>query len=259
MTNSVVKDLDIFTFENSNVRAMVIDNEPWFVGKDVATILGYKKTRNAIASHVPEKFKKVAPIQGGLTGKQNTVIINEAGMYKLVFSSRAKNAEKFTDWVAEEVLPAIRKHGAYMTDEKAFDVVHNASGLADLLQQAADQLKVKDIQINEMKPKALFADAVDKSSKSVLIGDLAKLIKQNGIDIGANRLFNWMRDNYYLISRKGNDYNSPTQKSMERELFTLNEHTITNSDGTILITKTPMVTGKGQRYFIGKFVSSFVK
>ena len=107
MTNSVVKDLDIFTFENSNVRAMVIDGDPWFVGKDVANILGYKKTRNAIASHVPDRFKKVAPIQGGLTGKQNTVIINEAGMYKLVFSSRAKNAEKFTDWVAEDVLPAI--------------------------------------------------------------------------------------------------------------------------------------------------------
>lgn len=255
MTDNVVIDLDIFTFEKSDVRALVIDNEPWFVGKDVASILGYKKTRNAIAAHVPDKFKKVAPIQGVHGGKQNATIINEAGMYKLVFSSHAKNAEKFTDWVAEDVLPTIRKHGAYMTDAKAFDVVHNASGLADLLQQAADQLKAKDIQINEMKPKALFADAVDKSSNSILIGDLAKLIKQNDIDIGANRLFKWMRDNHYLISRKGHDYNSPTQKAMTFELFTLREHTITREDGTIIVTKTPMVTGKGQRYFVDKFLN----
>ena len=258
MANSVVKDLDIFTFEKNDVRALVIDNEPWLVGKDVASILGYSRTADALKAHVDDEDKGVGKIQTP-GGKQNMQIINESGLYSLIISSKMPNAKKFKHWVTSEVLPAIRKHGAYMTDEKAFDVVHNASGLADLLQQAADQLKAKDIQINEMKPKALFADAVDKSSKSVLIGDLAKLIKQNGIDIGANRLFNWMRDNHYLISRKGNDYNSPTQKSMERELFTLNEHTITKSDGTILITKTPMVTGKGQRYFIDKFVSSFVK
>ena len=107
-----------------------------------------------------------------------------------------------------------------------------------------------------MKPKALFADAVDKSSNSILIADLAKLITQNGVDVGPYRLFNWMRDNNYLISRRGNDYNSPTQKGMELGLFTLNERTITTSDGTIIVTKTPMVTGKGQRYFIDKFVSS---
>ncbi len=269
MTNSVVKDLDIFTFENSNVRALVIDNEPWFVGKDVADILGYKDLNRAINQHVDREDRKPLSRKDkgdsypSLWSKKydfaQKIVINESGVYSLIFGSELPTAKDFKHWVTSEVLPAIRKHGAYMTDEKAFDVVHNASGLADLLQQAADQLKAKDIQINEMKPKALFADAVDKSSKSVLIGDLAKLIKQNGIDIGANRLFNWMRDNHYLISRKGNDYNSPTQKSMELELLTLNEHTITKSDGTILITKTPMVTGKGQRYFIDKFVSSFVK
>lgn len=258
MTNSVVKDLDIFRFEKNDVRALVIDGDPWFVGKDVADILGYQNGSRDINRHVDEEDRQKNMLSDGKQLK-STIIINESGLYSLIIGSKLPKAKQFKHWVTSEVLPAIRKHGAYMTDEKAFDVVHNASGLADLLQQAADQLKAKDIQINEMKPKALFADAVDKSSKSVLIGDLAKLIKQNGIDIGANRLFNWMRDNHYLISRKGNDYNSPTQKSMERELFTLNEHTITKSDGTILITKTPMVTGKGQRYFIDKFVSSFVK
>lgn len=257
MANSAVKDLDIFTFDNSNVRAMVIENEPWFVGKDVASILGYKNTRDALSKHVDSEDKNTVAIHDGITrGNPNQTIINESGVYSLIIGSKLPTAKKFKHWVTSEVLPAIRKHGAYMTDAKAFDVVHNASGLADLLQQAADQLKAKDIQIKEMKPKALFADAVDKSSKSVLIGDLAKLIKQNGIDIGAKRLFKWMRDNHYLISRKGNDYNSPTQKSMELELYTLNEHTITKSDGTIIITKTPMVTGKGQKYFIDKFVSS---
>ena len=262
-------NLQLFDFEGNQVRTLKTNGEPWFIGKDVAEILGYKNLSATLSQHVNKEDQKALSYKAYRdscmtlwTDKNdfsNKMVINESGVYSLIFGSGLPTAEKFKHWVTSEVLPAIRKHGAYMTDEKAFDVVHNASGLADLLQQAADQLKAKDIQINEMKPKALFADAVDKSSKSVLIGDLAKLIKQNGIDIGANRLFNWMRDNHYLISRKGNDYNSPTQKSMERELFTLNEHTITKSDGTILITKTPMVTGKGQRYFIDKFVSSFVK
>lgn len=264
MSDKIVTDLDIFRFEKNDVRAMVIENEPWFVGKDVAGILGYKLPTKAIQDHVDAEDRRSEIVKASQffqngKGYVNVDLIKESGVYALIFGSKMPNAKKFKHWVTSEVLPAIRKYGAYMTDAKAFDVVHNASGLADLLQQAADQLKAKDIQINEMKPKALFADAVDKSSKSVLIGDLAKLIKQNGIDIGANRLFNWMRDNHYLISRKGNDYNSPTQKSMERELLTLNEHTITKSDGTILITKTPMVTGKGQRYFIDKFLSSLVK
>lgn len=264
-----MNELQLFDFEGNQVRTLEIKNKPWFIGKDVAKILGYKNLSAALSQHVDKEDQKALSYKAYRdscmtlwTDKNdfsNKMVINESGVYSLIFGSELPTAKDFKHWVTSEVLPAIRKHGVYMTDEKAFDVVHNASGLADLLQQAADQLKAKDIQINEMKPKALFADAVDKSSKSVLIGDLAKLIKQNGIDIGANRLFNWMRDNHYLISRKGNDYNSPTQKSMERELFTLNEHTITKSDGTILITKTPMVTGKGQRYFINKFVSSFVK
>ena len=157
-------------------------------------------------------------------GKQNIQVINESGMYSLILSSKMPNAKKFKHWITSEVLPSIRKHGAYMTDEKAFDVVHNKDGLASLLQQAADQLREKDVQIEEMKPNALFADAVTSSKSTVLIGDLAKMIKQNGVhylyvtvngttkklNMGPNNLFKWMRENHYLIARKGSDYNSPT-------------------------------------------------
>lgn len=141
-----------------------------------------------------------------------------------------------------------------MTDEKAFDVVNNKSGLADLLQQAADQLKRKDIQIAEMKPKALFADSVSASDSTILIGDLAKILKANGVDTGAKRLFQWLRDKSYLINRKGSDWNSPTQKSMNLGLFVIKESTHTQPDGTVRVTKTTKVTGKGQQYFVNKFL-----
>ena len=180
------------------------------------------------------------------------------------------NAKRFKRWVTSEVLPAIRKHGAYMTDAKAFDVVNNKNGLADLLQQAADQLKEKDIQIAKMKPKALFADAVASSKSTVLIGDLAKMIKQNGVHylyifkdglakrlaMGPNNLFKWMRQNHWLIARKGSDYNSPTQKSMSMGLFEIKEKTIVHSDGHTTISKTPKVTGKGQQFFINLFLNA---
>lgn len=162
------------------------------------------------------------------------------------------DAKVFKRWVTSEVLPAIRKHGAYMTDEKAFDVVHNKTGLADLLQQAADQLKQKDIEIAEMKPKALFADSVATSHTTILIGELAKILRGNGIDIGANRLFAWMREHGYLINRKGSDWNMPTQKSMDLGLFKIKETTINHSNGSTSISKTPKVTGKGQQYFVNK-------
>lgn len=141
-----------------------------------------------------------------------------------------------------------------MTDQKAFDVVHNPNGLADLLQQASDQLRQKDIQIEEMKPKALFADSVATSKSTVLVGDLAKILRGNSIDIGATRLFSWMRENGYLINRKGSDWNMPTQKSMDLGLFKIKETTINHSNGATSISKTPKVTGKGQQYFINKFL-----
>lgn len=181
-------------------------------------------------------------------------LITESGVYSLIFSSKLPRAKKFKRWVTSEVLPAIRKHGAYMTDEKAFDVVNNKDGLASLLQQAADQLRAKDIQIEEMKPKALFADSVATSKSTVLIGELAKILRGNGVDIGATRLFRWMREHGYLINRKGSDWNMPTQRAMNLGLFKIKETTINHSNGTTSISKTPKVTGKGQQYFINKFL-----
>lgn len=242
-----------FNFEGNEVRTVTINDQPYFVGKDVAVILGYKNTRDALSHHVDDEDKGVAKLDT-LGGKQKQTIINESGLYSLIIGSKLPQAKKFKRWVTSEVLPAIRKHGAYMTDEKAFDVVHNASGLADLLQQAADQLKAKDIQIAEMKPKALFADSVATSHTTILIGELAKILRGNGIDIGGNRLFRWMRDQGYLISRKGTDYNTPTQKSMDLGLFKIKELTVIHSDGSTSIRKTTKVTGKGQQYFINKFM-----
>ncbi|MCZ9718658.1 phage antirepressor [Lactobacillus mulieris] len=250
-----MKDLQIFSFNGLDVRTVLIDGEPYFVGKDIAEILGYAKSRNAIKNHVDDEDKKDAPIQGDLGGTQTMTVINESGLYSLILSSKLPTAKKFKHWVTSEVLPAIRQHGAYMTDEKAFDVVNNKSGLADLLQQAADQLKQKDIQIAEMKPKALFADSVATSNSTILVGELAKILRGNGIEIGQNRLFDWLRKNGYLISKKGSSYNLPTQKSMNLGLFKIKETTINHSNGSVSISKTAKVTGKGQQYFINKFLN----
>lgn len=250
-----MNEVQIFSFEGNQVRTVEIEGEPWFVGNDVATVLGYSNTRDAIGKHVDGEDKNTVAIRDGITrGNPNKTIINESGLYSLILSSKLPSAKKFKHWVTKEVLPTIRKHGAYMTDEKAFDVVHNKSGLIDLLQQAADQLREKDVQIEEMRPKALFADSVSSSSSTISVGDLAKILKQNGINIGSIRLFAWLRDNGYLIKRQGSDYNSPTQYSMERGWFEVKETTVNYPDGRTLVKKTPKVTGKGQQYFVNRFL-----
>lgn len=244
-----MNELQNFNFNGSQVRALTIDNEPWFVATDACKILGLTNTTVALQRLDEDERSK---FNLGRQGKTN--IVNEYGLYTLILASRKPEAHKFKRWVTHEVLPAIHKHGAYMTDAKAFDVVHNESGLADLLQQAADQLKQKDIQIEEMKPKALFADAITESHTSILVGELAKILRQNGIDIGQKRLFKWLRNNHYLISRKGTDWNMPTQYSMNLGLFEIKESSHINGNGVNVITKTPKVTGKGQKYFVNKFL-----
>lgn len=245
--------LQLFNFEGNEVRTLKVNDEPYFVGKDVANILGYSRTADAIRSHVDPEDKGVGEIQTP-GGRQKLQIINESGLYSLILSSKMPNAKRFKHWVTSEVLPAIRKHGAYMTDEKAFDVVNNKDGLASLLQQAADQLRAKDIQIEKMKPKALFADSVATSKTTILVGELAKILRGNGINIGANRLFEWLREHGYLIRRKGSDWNMPTQRAMNQGLFEIKEITINHSNGSISISKTPKVTGKGQQYFVNVFL-----
>lgn len=248
-----MNNLQLFNFEGNEVRTLKINDEPYFVGNDVAKILGYSNYRKAVFEHVDDEDKLRTQIRYAGQNREVTVI-NESGLYSLILSSKMPNAKKFKHWVTSEVLPAIRKHGAYMTDEKAFDVVNNKDGLASLLQQAADQLRAKDIQIEKMKPKALFADSVATSKSTVLIGELAKILRGNGVDIGATRLFRWMREHGYLINRKGSDWNMPTQRSMNLGLFKIKETTINHSNGTTSISKTPKVTGKGQQYFINKFL-----
>lgn len=246
-------NIQIFNFDSREVRTLTINGEPYFVGNDVATILGYSNYRNAVANHVDDEDKLRTQIEYAGQNREMT-IINESGLYGLILSSKLPTAKKFKHWITSEVLPAIRKHGAYMTDAKAEAIVTDKTALADLLQQAADQLKAKDIQIEKMRPKALFADSVAASDTNILVGDLAKILRGNGVDIGANRLFSWLRENKYLISRKGCDWNTPTQKAMNLGLFKIKEKTKYNQDNTVSIYRTTMVTGKGQQYFVNKFL-----
>ncbi|MGK9299655.1 phage antirepressor KilAC domain-containing protein [Melissococcus plutonius] len=242
----------IFNFEQNEVRTVEISGEPYFVGKDVAEILGYSNTRDALAKRVDSEDKYGVAICDSIGREQKITAINESGLYSLILSSKMPNAKKFKRWVTNEVLPSIRKSGMYMTDAKAYDVVTNPDSLADLLQQASDQLKQKDLTIQELKPKALFADAVRGSKNSCLVKDLSVLLKQNGVEIGQNRLFDWLRDNGYL--GKGNGHkNKPTQRSMEQGLFEYREHFHTDSNGEIQVRFTPLITGKGQEYFVNKF------
>lgn len=246
-------ELQLFNFESQKLRTLQINGEPFFVGKDLAEILGYQNGSRDINRHVDEEDRTKLMLSDGRQSKE-TIIINESGMYSLILSSKLPNAKKFKRWVTSEVLPAIHKTGVYMTDKKAAQIISDKSGnaLADLLQQAANQLKQKDMQIQEMKPKVLFADSVATSHTTILVGELAKILKGNGIDIGANRLFAWMRNQGYLINRKGSDWNMLTQKSMDLGLFKIKETTINHSNGSTSISKTPKVTGKGQQYFINK-------
>lgn len=249
--------LQLFSFEDQQVRTLMIDNDIYFVGKDVANILGYTHGARDINAHVDTEDMLKSQIR---TAGQNReqIVINESGLYSLILSSKMPNAKRFKRWVTSKVLPAINHKGIYMTDRKAYDITHDQTGatLADLLQQAADQLKEKDIQIAEMKPKALFGDSVATSKSTILVGELAKILRGNGVDIGATRLFKWMREHGYLTSRKGSDWNLPTQKSMNLELFKIKETTINHANGTTSISKTPKVTGKGQQYFVNEFLKA---
>ncbi|WP_420780522.1 phage antirepressor KilAC domain-containing protein [Streptococcus canis] len=245
---------EIYKFKGQEVRTVTIDNEPYFVGKDVADILGYSNSRDALSKHVDTEDKLTSQI--ATAGQmRNQTIINESGLYSLILSSKLPQAKEFKRWVTSEVLPAIRKQGAYVTDYKAVDLLTNPNALGNFLQGLTEQVKRLETKIEKDKPKVLFADAVSASKSSCLIGELAKILKQNGIDIGQNKLFQWLRANGYLISRRGESWNQPTQKSMQLGLFELKKTAINHSDGHTTTNVTPKVTGKGQQYFINKFLN----
>ena len=246
--------MELQTFSNNlfDLTVKTENGEALFDVETVARSLGFVETKGNKEYVIWKRVNKY--LEKYLSTKVSKGdYISEPMVYKLAFKANNALAEQFQDWLATEVLPTIRKHGAYLTDQKAYDITHNPNSLADLLLQAGEQLKQKELIIQEMKPKALFADAVTASHTSILVGDLAKILKQNGVDIGAKRLFAWLRENGYLIKRKGTEWNSPTQKSMDLGLFETKETVIQRPDGGVDVKKTPKVTGKGQVYFVNKF------
>ena len=251
-------DLQIFNNpEFGEIRTIERDGEPWFVGKDVAEALGYTDPNKAIVMHVDEEDKLNDKTASSL-GQRGGWLINESGLYSLVLSSKLPGAKQFKRWITSEVIPSIRKHGGYLTPDKLEEVLLKPDTLIQLAQNLkAEQEKrmALEVKMEEQKPKVLFAESVEAAKTSILIGELAKLLKQNGINIGQNRLFEWLRNNGYLIRRQGSDYNMPTQRAMEMGLFEIKETTITHSDGHIHVSKTPKVTGKGQVYFVNLFLS----
>lgn len=250
---------NISTFNNpafGSVRAVSVNDEPYFVGKDVAEILGYERPTDAVRKRVDSDDRGVAKMETP-SGAQEMTIINESGLYSLILSSKLPKAKEFKRWVTAEVLPAIRKTGGYVNDTAQF--VESYFGQLEPNQKHAltmmfDESKRMSAQLKEQAPKVLFANAVETAHNSILIGDLAKIIRQNGVDIGQKRLFDWMRQNGYLI-KDGQSKNMPTQKAMEMSLFEVKESTINNPDGSVRVTRTTKVTGKGQTYFVKKFLS----
>lgn len=242
-----MNNLKVFSSEDfGEIRIIEKDRQPWFVASDICKALDIQNATQALY-RLDDDERSMFNI--GRQGEAN--IVNEYGLYNLILASRKPEAKKFKRWVTHEVLPSIRKNGGYIANQESLtpeQIVANALIVAQNIIQEKDRL------LAEQKPKVLFADAVSTSHTSILVGELAKLINQNGVDIGQNRLFEWLRDNGFLIKRNGTDYNMPTQYSMDLGLFEIKERSIANPDGSVRITKTPKVTGKGQQYFINKFL-----
>ena len=233
-----MNELQIFQNpEFGEIRTIECDGEPWFVGKDVAA---------ALADHVDDEDKGVTK-RDTLGGTQEMTIINESGLYSLVLSSKLPTAKAFKRWITSEVIPSIRKTGGYQ-------IPQGKELLALAVLEAQKTIEAQATQIEEMRPHALLGRAVTTADTSILIGDFAKILRQNGVLMGAKRLFVWMRENGYLIKRKGTDWNLPTQRSMEMGLFEIKESVHIDGNGCNRITRTPKLTGKGQEYFIEKFL-----
>ena len=240
--------------EFGEVRVIMQNGEPWFVAKDVCEIFEIEKHRDAVSRLSDSQRGSV--LVDTLGGKQEMAAINEAGLYRLIFRSRKPEAERFTEWVTSEVLPSIRKHGAYMTPETIEAALLNPDTiilLATRLKNEQQKRLQAEQTIQQQAPKVLFADAVTASKSSVLIGELAKILKQNGVDIGQNRLFEWMRGNGYLC-KSGENKNLPMQYAMDLGLYEIKKTIVNNPDGSSFVTRTTKVTGRGQVYFVNKFL-----
>lgn len=253
-----MNNLQIFDSPDfGQIRTIQQNGEPWFVGKDVADILGYQNGSRDVNRHVDEDDRQNYQ-NGTFESNRGLTIINESGLYSLILSSKMPKAKEFKRWVTSEVIPAIRKTGGYIAGSENMT---DAEIMAKAVLVAQSTIRQRDQRIKELesdvaaaKPKVLFADAVSASDSTILIGDLAKILKQNGYNTGQKHLFQWLRDNGYLIKRQGADYNSPTQRSMELGLFRVKETPIIHADGHVTVNKTVKVTPKAQIYFANKFL-----
>lgn len=250
-----MNELQIFNNEEfGEVRMTEINGKPYFVATDVATALGYTNPRKAISDHCRGVTKRDTPTSSGV---QQMSYINEGDLYRLIMKSKLPSAEKFEKWVMEEVLPSIRKNGGYIAGQETLSDEELLSKALMVAQRKIDEknniIAMQDSRIQGMIPKEIFADAVSASHTSILIGDLAKPICQNGVQIGQKRLFEWLRENNFLI-KSGTSRNMPKQRYVEQGLFEVKESNIQNPDGSVRITKTTKVTGKGQVYFVNKFL-----
>lgn len=248
-----MNELQIFNSEEfGEIRTVTVNDEVWFVAKDVCEAL--KHTNTTVAMQMLEEDERTK-LSLGRAGETNC--INESGLYTLIIKSNLPKAKKFRKWVTSEVIPSIRKNGGYIAGQ---ETMTDDELLAKALMVANNKIAERDRIIEHQKakieydrPKTIFADAVATSHTSILVGDLAKLICQNGYQIGQKRLFDWLRANGYLI-KSGGSYNMPMQRYVEQGLFEIKESNLVNPDGSVRITKTTKVTGKGQVYFVNKFL-----
>lgn len=245
----------LFNFNGNNVRTIVRNGEPWFVLKDVCDVLEIGNP-SQLKTRLDDGVISNEGIHDSLGRMQTAVIVNEDGLYDVILESRKPEAKAFRKWVTSEVIPSIRKHGAYMTPETIEKTLTDPDfiiSIASRLKQANEEKHKLEAQIEYDRPKVLFADSLAVSKDSILVADLAKLLKQNGVDVGEKRLFDWMRNEGYLI-KGGSERNMPTQRSMNLGIMEVKVGYRGSSDGTTKITRTPKITGKGQVYFINKFI-----
>ena len=246
-----MNEIQIFTGAFGTIRTVTLNNEPYFVGKDVADILGYNNSRKAIADHVDDEDKGVTKCDT-LGGVQELTVINESGLYSLILRSQLPTAKQFKHWVTSEVLPTIRKHGMYATPQTLEQMLNDPDSMIKVLQTLKEERTAR-LQAEETNrinaPKVLFADSVAQAETDILVGELAKLLKQNGVETGQNRLFAKLRDDGYIMKNG----TTPTQRAMEMGLFRVVERSITQPNGTTRITQTTKVTGRGQIYFVNKY------
>ena len=247
-----------FTYEGTPMRTVVVESEPWFVSMDALDILGLHRS-SLTALDDDEKGVHTVDTLGGV---QRVGIISEPGLYSLILRSRKPEAKAFKRWITHEVLPSIRKRGGYLTPEAAAEALTDPDFIirlaTDLKAERAKRAQLEEARKAE-RPKVLFADSVATSDSTILVGDLAKILKGNGADIGANRLFARLREDGFLIKRKGADWNMPTQRAMELGLFKIKESSHIHSDGHVTISKTPKVTGNGQTYLVNHYIKEMEK